>query len=143
MSLSQSRLPLRFLSLLLLYCNIFASNFLMISALSCRSDQIQALMLFKNEFVSNGCNRSDYLNGVLCDNATGAVTKLQLPSGCFTGTLKPNSSLFRFNHLRYLNLSHNNFTSSSLPSEFSNLNRLKEPYLLIYYSLHPSCLILI
>ncbi|RID69590.1 hypothetical protein BRARA_C01676 [Brassica rapa] len=97
----------------------------MMNALVCRPDQIQALMQFKNEFESNGCNRSEYLNGVRCDNATGAVTKLQLPSGCFTGILKPNSSLFGFNHLRYLNLSHNNFTSSSLPSEFSNLNKLE------------------
>ncbi|KAF2550633.1 hypothetical protein F2Q68_00033631 [Brassica cretica] len=77
-----------------------------------------------NEFESNGCNRSDYLNGVQCDNSTGAATKLQLPSGCFTGVLKPNSSLFGIKHLRYLNLSHNNFTSSSLPFEFSSLKRL-------------------
>ncbi|CAH8264556.1 unnamed protein product [Arabidopsis lyrata] len=110
----------------LLYCIVFASSFLMISALrTCRPDQIQVLMQFKNEFESDGCNRSDYLNGVQCDNATGAVTKLQLPSGCFTGPLKPNSSLFELHQLRYLNLSHNNFTSSSLPSEFSNLNRLE------------------
>ncbi|KAL0666996.1 hypothetical protein Bca4012_029700 [Brassica carinata] len=97
----------------------------MITALVCRPDQIQALVQFKNEFESNGCNRSDYLNGVQCDNSTGAVTKLQLPSGCFTGVLKPNSSLFGFKHLRYLNLSHNNFTSSSLPFEFSSLKRLE------------------
>ncbi|KAF8105233.1 hypothetical protein N665_0161s0032 [Sinapis alba] len=117
----QSRLGLRFLSLLL-----FTSSFLMIHALlTCRPDQIQALMKFKNEFESPGCNRSDYLNGVQCDNETGAVTKLQLPTGCFTGILKPNSSLFELHHLRYLNLSHNNFTSSSLPFEFSNLHRLE------------------
>uniref|UniRef100_A0A0D3B4L1 Leucine-rich repeat-containing N-terminal plant-type domain-containing protein n=1 Tax=Brassica oleracea var. oleracea TaxID=109376 RepID=A0A0D3B4L1_BRAOL len=119
--MSLSRLHSCFVSIFLL----FASHVLMMNALVCRPDQIQALMQFKNEFESNGCNRSDYLNGVRCDNATGAVTKLQLPSGCFTGILKPNSSLFGFNHLRYLNLSHNNFTSSSLPSEFSNLNRLE------------------
>ncbi|KAF3512535.1 hypothetical protein F2Q69_00001524 [Brassica cretica] len=116
----RSRLCLRFISLLL-----FTSSFLMIHALTCRPDQVQALMKFKNEFDSPGCNRSDYLNGVQCDDATGLVTKLQLPSGCFTGILRPNSSLFELRHLRYLNLSHNNFTSSSLPSEFSNLNRLE------------------
>ncbi|CAH2059673.1 unnamed protein product [Thlaspi arvense] len=81
--------------------------------------------LFFNEFESSGCNSSDYFHGVVCDNKTGAVTKLQLPSGCLTGALKPNSSLFGFNHLRYLDLSFNDFTSSSLPSEFSNLNRLE------------------
>ncbi|CAA7049459.1 unnamed protein product [Microthlaspi erraticum] len=116
-----SRLRLRFLSFL----SLFASSFLTINALVCPPDQIQALIQLKNEFKSDGCNRSDYLNGAQCDNTTGAVTKIQLPSGCVTGVLKPNSSLFGFHHLRYLNLSHNNFTSSSLPSEFSNLNKLE------------------
>ncbi|KAF8092575.1 hypothetical protein N665_0411s0034 [Sinapis alba] len=123
--MSQPCLHLRLISVLLLYCILFASNVLMITALVCRPDQIQALMQFRSEFESNGCNRSDYLNGVQCNNKTGEVTKLQLPSGCFTGILKTNSSLFGFKHLRYLNLSHNNLTSSSLPSEFNNLKRLE------------------
>ncbi|XP_020884724.1 receptor-like protein 12 [Arabidopsis lyrata subsp. lyrata] len=120
---SKSRLC--FSSLLLLHCIVFDSYFLVINALACRPDQIKALLEFKNEFESGGCTRIDYFNGVLCDNKTGAVTKLELPSGCFTGNLKPNSSLFELHKLRYLNLSHNNFISSSLPSEFSNLNRLE------------------
>uniref|UniRef100_A0A0D3C3U1 Disease resistance R13L4/SHOC-2-like LRR domain-containing protein n=1 Tax=Brassica oleracea var. oleracea TaxID=109376 RepID=A0A0D3C3U1_BRAOL len=39
---------------------------------------------------------------------SGAITRqarslsYQLPSGCLSGTLNPNSSLFRFHHLRYL-----------------------------------------
>ncbi|ESQ51898.1 hypothetical protein EUTSA_v10016323mg [Eutrema salsugineum] len=45
--------------------------------------------------------------------------------GCLTGILKANSSLFELHHRHYLNLSHNNFTSSSLPSGLSNLNRLQ------------------
>ncbi|KAF8045493.1 hypothetical protein N665_4801s0002 [Sinapis alba] len=113
---------LRFLSLFV----IFTSSFTLVVGFSgCHPDQIQALVQFKNEFDSSGCNQTDYFNGVLCDNMTGEVTKLQLPSGCLTGTLKPNSSLFELSHLRHLNLSHNNFTSSSLPSEFSNLSRLE------------------
>ena len=120
-TMSLSRLHLCFVSIFLL----FAVHVLMMNALVCRPDQIQALMQFKNEFESNGCNRSEYLNGVRCDNATGAVTKLQLPSGCFTGILKPNSSLFGFNHLRYLNLSYNKFTSSSLSSGFGSLNKFE------------------
>ncbi|KAF3507911.1 hypothetical protein F2Q69_00001526 [Brassica cretica] len=124
--MSQPRLHLFFVSILLpFWCIVFTSNFFMINALDCRPDQIQALMQFKNEFESNGCSRQYYLNGVRCDNTTGLVTKLQLPSGCFTGILKHNSSLFELHHLRYLNLSHNNFTSSSVPSRFSNLNRLE------------------
>ncbi|KAG7568539.1 Leucine-rich repeat [Arabidopsis thaliana x Arabidopsis arenosa] len=116
-----SSLLLRFLSILL----HLASSFLMINALGCRPDQIQALMHFKNEFDSRSCNQTDYFNGVRCDNTTGAVTKLQLPNGCLSGIIKPNSSLFGLHQLRHLNLSHNNFISSSLPSEFGVLNRLE------------------
>ncbi|CAG7874761.1 unnamed protein product [Brassica rapa] len=106
--------------------NVESHIFTLVVGLSgCHPDQIQALKQFKNEFDSRNCNQTDYLNGVQCDNATGAVTELQLPSGCLTGVLKPNSSLFHLRHLRHLNLSHNNFTSSSLPSEFSNLSRLE------------------
>ncbi|KAG7583378.1 Leucine-rich repeat [Arabidopsis suecica] len=43
----------------------------------------------------------------------------------FSGTLNPNSSLFELHHLTYLNLGFNNFTSSSLPYEFGNLNKLE------------------
>ncbi|CAF1821551.1 unnamed protein product [Brassica napus] len=65
---------------------VFASSILMINALvvgrpACRPDQIRALVQFKNEFESRGCNNSDYFHGVMCDNTTGAVTKLKLPSG--------------------------------------------------------------
>ncbi|XP_013696925.2 receptor like protein 27-like [Brassica napus] len=120
--MSGLHLLLRFISLFV----IFTSSFTLVVGLSgCHPDQIQALKQFKNEFDSRNCNQTDYLNGVQCDNATGAVTELQLPSGCLTGVLKPNSSLFHLRHLRHLNLSHNNFTSSSLPSEFSNLSRLE------------------
>ncbi|KAL1205735.1 Receptor like protein 27 [Cardamine amara subsp. amara] len=116
-----SCLRLRFLSMLLL----FASSLLMINALGCRPDQIQAVLKFKNEFDSRSCNQTDYYNGVWCHNTTGVVTELQLPSGCLSGILKPNSSLFELYHLRYLSLSHNNFTSSPVPSEFGNLNKLE------------------
>ncbi|KAF8045492.1 hypothetical protein N665_4801s0001 [Sinapis alba] len=128
-----SCLRLHFL-LVLLLSYVFASSILMINALvvrlpACRPDQIRALVQFKNEFESRGCNNSDYFHGVMCDNTTGAITKLKLPSGCLTGILKPNSSLFELHHLRHLDLSSNNFTSSSLPSGFSNLNRLEVLYL--------------
>ncbi|CAH2059677.1 unnamed protein product [Thlaspi arvense] len=104
---------------------ILFKSTLAVGLAGCHPHHIQALVQFKNEFDSSGCNQTDYFNGVRCDNTTGAVTELQVPSGCLTGTLKPNSSLFDLHHLRHLNLSHNNFTSSSLPSEFSNLNRLE------------------
>ncbi|XP_033147618.1 receptor like protein 27 [Brassica rapa] len=105
---------------------IFTPSFTLVAGLSgCGPHHIQALVQFKNEFDSSGCNQTDYFNGVMCDNITGEVTKLQLPSGCFTGVLKTNSSLFGFNHLRYLNLSYNKFTSSSLSSGFGSLNKLE------------------
>ncbi|KAG2327813.1 hypothetical protein Bca52824_010541 [Brassica carinata] len=125
-----SHLRLCLLSTLLL-CSFFESSFLTIDALlvtgfsACRPDQIEALLQFKEEFDSRGCNHNDYVNGVRCNNVTGVVKKLQLPSGCLRGTLNPNSSLFRLQHLRYLNLSHNDFTSSPLPSGFGNFNRLE------------------
>ncbi|CAN6825911.1 unnamed protein product, partial [Brassica oleracea] len=129
--MAMSCLRLHFLFVL---CCVFPSSILMINALvvgrpACRPDQIRALVQFKNEFESRGCNNSDYFHGVMCDNTTGAVTKLKLPSGCLTGILKPNSSLFELHHLRRLDLSGNNFTSSSLPSGFSNLSRLEVLYL--------------
>ncbi|XP_024003894.1 receptor like protein 42 isoform X3 [Eutrema salsugineum] len=129
MMTTMSCLRFHFLLVLLLCC-VFASSFLMINArvaglAACRPHQIQALLHFKNEFESGGCNRSEYFHGVQCDNATGAVTELQLPSGCFTGTLKPNSSLFELHHLRLLDLSDNNLGFSSIPSEFGNFNKLE------------------
>ena len=114
---------------------VFETNFLTIDALlvtgfsACRPDQIEALVQFKEEFDSRGCNHNDYVSGVWCNNVTGAVKKLHLPSGCLSGTLKANSSLFRLQHLRYLNLSNNDFTSSPLPSGFGNLNRLEVLFL--------------
>ncbi|KAL1205761.1 Receptor like protein 24 [Cardamine amara subsp. amara] len=112
-------------SILLLCCTGSASSiFSEESFVACHPRHVQALTQFKNEFDTRGCNQSDYSNGVWCDNSTGAVTKLELKA-CLNGPLKSNSSLFQFHELRYLVLFHNNFTSSSVPSEFGNLNKLE------------------
>ncbi|CAH2059686.1 unnamed protein product [Thlaspi arvense] len=130
MTMSESLMRLQFLSLILLYCVSPSSFFtfnthdVVVGLGPCRPRQIQAFEQFKNEFDTRGCKRSDYLNGVWCDNSTGAVTKLQLKA-CLSGTLKPNSSLFGFHQLRHLELSNNNFASSSLPSSLGDLNRLE------------------
>ncbi|KAL1220474.1 Receptor like protein 23 [Cardamine amara subsp. amara] len=125
--MSESHLRLYFVSLLLLCCFSPSSFFTLenpvVGLVACRPHQIRAFMQFKNEFDTRRCNHSDDFNGVWCDNSTGAVTKLQLRA-CLSGTLKPNSSLFGFHQLRYVDLSYNNFTSSSLPSQFGNLNKL-------------------
>ncbi|XP_009141457.2 LOW QUALITY PROTEIN: receptor like protein 23 [Brassica rapa] len=129
-TMSGSQLLLSFLSALLLLCRVSVSSIFIVEnpvvgLSACHPHHIQALTRFKNEFDSSVCNQTDYFNGIRCDNKTGEVTKLQLPSGCLSGTLNPNSSLFRFHHLRYLNLSYNNFTSSSFPSGLGNLNKLE------------------
>ncbi|KAJ4903476.1 receptor like protein 23 [Raphanus sativus] len=128
-TMSGSQLLLSFLSVLLL-CRVSMSSIFIVEdpvvgLSACHPRHIQALTKFKNEFDSIVCNQTDYFNGVRCDNKTGEVAKLQLPSGCLSGTLYPNSSLFTFHHLRYLKLSYNNFTSSSLPSGLGNLNKLE------------------
>ncbi|CAN7061576.1 unnamed protein product [Brassica rapa subsp. trilocularis] len=126
--MSESRLHLHFLSLILLCCvspsSFFDLNIDYSSYVACHPHQTKALTEFMNEFDSSYCNLNDPFNGVWCDNSTGAVTMLRLQS-CLSGTLKPNSSLFRLHHLRHLNLTQNNFISSSLHSEFGNLNRLE------------------
>uniref|UniRef100_M4DZ59 Disease resistance R13L4/SHOC-2-like LRR domain-containing protein n=1 Tax=Brassica campestris TaxID=3711 RepID=M4DZ59_BRACM len=126
--MSESRLHLNFLSLILLCCvspsSFFDLNIDYSSYVACHPHQTKALTEFMNEFDSSYCNLNDPFNGVWCDNSTGAVTMLRLQS-CLSGTLKPNSSLFRLHHLRHLNLTQNNFISSSLHSEFGNLNRLE------------------
>ncbi|CAN6834323.1 unnamed protein product, partial [Brassica oleracea] len=132
-TMSESRLRLHFL-LLILLCYIspstsfFSFKYDDSSYVACHPNQTQALTEFMNEFDSSHCNLSDPDNGVWCDKSTGAVTMLRLQT-CLSGTLKPNSSLFRLQHLRHLVLDQNNFISSSLPSEFGNLNRLEVLYL--------------
>ncbi|CAN6842916.1 unnamed protein product [Brassica oleracea] len=126
--MSESHMLLHFLSLILLCC-VFPSRSFDLhidnsSYVACGPHQSQALADFMNEFDSSQCNLTDPYNGVWCDNSTGVVTMLRLRD-CLSGTLMPNSSLFRLHHLRYLNLRHNNFISSSIPSEFGNLNRLE------------------
>uniref|UniRef100_M4CMU1 Disease resistance R13L4/SHOC-2-like LRR domain-containing protein n=1 Tax=Brassica campestris TaxID=3711 RepID=M4CMU1_BRACM len=95
-----------------------------VGVVACLPRQMEAFTQFTNEFDTRSCNHSDYSNGAWCDNSTGAVTKIQL-TGCLSGTLKPNSSLFGFHQLRHLDLSNNNFISSTFPSKFGNLNRLE------------------
>uniref|UniRef100_A0A0D3BSL4 Leucine-rich repeat-containing N-terminal plant-type domain-containing protein n=2 Tax=Brassica oleracea var. oleracea TaxID=109376 RepID=A0A0D3BSL4_BRAOL len=128
----ETLLRLHFLSLLLLSSCAFLSSSstidvddVVVGLVACLPRQIEAFTQFTNEFDTRSCNHSDYSNnGAWCDNSTGAVTKIHL-TGCLSGTLKPNSSLFGFQQLRHLVLSNNNFISSTLPSKFGNLNRLE------------------
>uniref|UniRef100_A0A6N2LET5 Leucine-rich repeat-containing N-terminal plant-type domain-containing protein n=1 Tax=Salix viminalis TaxID=40686 RepID=A0A6N2LET5_SALVM len=68
-----------------------------------------------------------FWDGVTCDFQTGLVTGLNLSSSMLHGTLHSNNSLFSLHHLRKLDLSDNNFTSSHISSrfgQFSNLTHL-------------------
>ncbi|KAL9829991.1 putative leucine-rich repeat domain superfamily [Arabidopsis thaliana] len=130
--MSELLFRLNFLLLLLLFCvspsSFFTFNNPVVGLGACGPHQIQAFTQFKNEFDTRACNHSDPWNGVWCDNSTGAVTMLRLRA-CLSGTLKSNSSLFQFHHLRYLFLSHNNFTLSSIPSKLGMLNKLEVLFL--------------
>ncbi|KAF2592018.1 hypothetical protein F2Q70_00042110 [Brassica cretica] len=99
-----------------------------------RSDQIEILLAFKNEFPILKCHSetsswtSKHVNsfdGVEFDNKTGVVTELDLRGACLSGSLSANSSLFRLHHIKYLDLSFNYFDSSSLLPEFGNLTKLE------------------
>ncbi|EOA32345.1 hypothetical protein CARUB_v10015612mg [Capsella rubella] len=122
--MSKSLMRLNILLMLLLLSCFFTFGDLIADLVACGPNQMQAFTQFKNEFDTHSCNHTGSFNGVWCDNSTGAVTKIRL-SACLSRTLKSNSSLFQFHHLRYLSLSHNNFNPSSLPYEFGNLNKLE------------------
>ncbi|KAF2557062.1 hypothetical protein F2Q68_00012867 [Brassica cretica] len=114
---------------------VFALSFLVTTLVSLpyrRLDQVESLLAFKNEFLLS-CNNSvtdswtrDAISfdGVLFDEDTGGVTELKLRGACLSGTLDANSSLFRLQEIKYLDLSFNDF-SSSLPAEFGRLTDLE------------------
>ncbi|KAF3457973.1 hypothetical protein FNV43_RR02635 [Rhamnella rubrinervis] len=63
-------------------------------------------------------------DGVTCNTKTGKVVALDLSNSWLQGPLCSNSSLFKLNGLRRINLSFNNFSFSTIPSEFGELSSL-------------------
>ncbi|WOG85889.1 hypothetical protein DCAR_0105082 [Daucus carota subsp. sativus] len=58
-------------------------------------------------------------DGVSCDDKTGGVIGLDLSCSQLEGAILPKSTLFQLSHLRFLNLSQNDFSlSSQFPPEF-------------------------
>ncbi|KAK3430456.1 hypothetical protein EUGRSUZ_E02040 [Eucalyptus grandis] len=64
-------------------------------------------------------------DGVECDEVTGRVIALDLSSNCLSGTMSPNTTLFRLVHVESLNLAFNSFNFSSIPYGFGNLSKLQ------------------
>jgi hypothetical protein len=60
-------------------------------------------------------------DGITCDTENGHVVGLNLSNSWLSGTLKSNSSLFNLRHLQKLNLALNDFSSSTIPSQFGQL----------------------
>ncbi|KAF3457457.1 hypothetical protein FNV43_RR02115 [Rhamnella rubrinervis] len=65
-------------------------------------------------------------DGVTCNTKTGKVVGLDLSNSWLQGPLCSNSSLFKLHGLRRINLSFNNFSFSTIPSEFGQLSRLTQ-----------------
>uniref|UniRef100_A0A2N9H2V4 Leucine-rich repeat-containing N-terminal plant-type domain-containing protein n=1 Tax=Fagus sylvatica TaxID=28930 RepID=A0A2N9H2V4_FAGSY len=111
----------------------------------CHDDESLALLQFKESFIIKKFASSDdpfaypkvnswtlegessdccSWDGVSCDEDTGHVIGLDLSSSCLYGSINSNSSLFRLVHLQSLNLAHNHFNYSQIPSQVGNLSRL-------------------
>ncbi|KAF3456974.1 hypothetical protein FNV43_RR01631 [Rhamnella rubrinervis] len=72
-------------------------------------------------------------SGVTCDMKTGQVVDLDLSYSWLQGPLRSNSSLFKLPELQKVNLAHNNFSFSKIPSEFGQFSRLTD--LILSYSM--------
>uniref|UniRef100_M4CTB0 Uncharacterized protein n=1 Tax=Brassica campestris TaxID=3711 RepID=M4CTB0_BRACM len=110
-----------------------------LSTFASSPDQSDIILEFKNEFkIQKSCefldpktkswaNKSDYCNwhGVMCDTKSDKVIGLDLSCSCLHGRLKPNSSLFRLQHLQSLNLAYNSFLDSTIPAKFNKLMGLE------------------
>jgi Leucine-rich repeat (LRR) protein len=127
---------------------------LLIGALSslqplCHEDERSALLQFKDSFIINKSvslypfaypKVASWINsdccswyGVECSKDTGHVIELDLSGSCLYGSINSNSSVFRLLQLQMLNLAHNDFNDSQIPSAVGNLSRLT--YLNLSYSM--------
>ncbi|KAL9861837.1 Receptor-like protein 11 [Arabidopsis thaliana] len=98
----------------------------------CRHDQRDGLLKFRDEFPifeskSSPWNKTTDCcswDGVTCDDKSGQVISLDLRSTLLNSSLKTNSSLFRLQYLRHLDLSGCNL-HGEIPSSLGNLSRLE------------------
>lgn len=125
-----------FLVFVLIFLNTSASSK---RQLLCRPEQRNALLEFKSEFTSScnfstsyprtesWANQSDccYWDGITCEATSGEVIELDLSCSCFQGQLSSESSLFKLQKLRVVNLAYNDFSSSVIPTQFGTLSELR------------------
>ncbi|XP_022551365.2 receptor-like protein 12 [Brassica napus] len=99
---------------------------------SCLHHQREALLEFRDEFPidefdPNPWNKSStdccLWKGITCDDRSGQVISLNLVGTFLNGSFKTNSSLFRLQYLRHLNLSYCDI-QGEIPSSLGNLSRL-------------------
>ncbi|CAN6937085.1 unnamed protein product [Brassica oleracea] len=98
----------------------------------CLPDQRDALLEFKDEFPIDESNPIAWNNtstdccfwkGITCNDRSGQVISLNLFDTFLNGSLKTNSSLFRLQYLRHLNLSYS-YLQGEIPSSIGNLSYL-------------------
>ncbi|KAK2980990.1 hypothetical protein RJ640_023316 [Escallonia rubra] len=119
----------------------------------CPSEQSHALLQFKQDFTidsfaSADCDYDEQYSqpktmswkmstdcctwdGVTCDRSTGYAIGLDLSCSQLQGIIHPNSTVFQLSHLQRLNLAHNDFSFSGVPSEvgrFAGLTHLNLSY---------------
>ncbi|XP_022744340.1 receptor-like protein 12 isoform X3 [Durio zibethinus] len=131
-----------FLFLLTLF-QFTAFSFSSVQPVLCHDDERLALMQFKESFIihEHASPASSYAypkvddwtfqgvdccswDGVECDQITGQVIGLDLSSSLLYGSINSSSSLFHLVHLQKLNLAHNDFNYSVIPSALGNLSML-------------------
>nr|KYP60248.1 putative LRR receptor-like serine/threonine-protein kinase At4g08850 family [Cajanus cajan] len=108
----------------------------------CHEHENSALLQFKERFVitksasydpfsyakisswnaSTDCCSWD---GIQCDDHTAHVISIDLRSSHIFGTIDANSTLFHLKHLQTLDLSHNHFNYSQIPSRIGELSQLR------------------
>ncbi|XP_021820307.1 receptor like protein 30-like [Prunus avium] len=132
------------LKLLLFHLVVAASSFSSLKQYSCHDEERAALLQFKQGFAidksasgncaypkvsswnpaEGGTSNCCAWTGVQCDKRTGHVISLDLSSSCLYGSINSSSSLFRLVHLQRLNLGHNNFNYSQIPTTLGNFPQL-------------------
>ncbi|KAL7126908.1 hypothetical protein ABFS83_14G218200 [Erythranthe nasuta] len=122
---------------LVIYCTISLSISTCYSITQCPEIEQQSLLRFKESLedpsnILSSWNLSAHVNccnwkGVVCDKITGHVHQLRIHSDYkFPGLGgKINPSLLNLNHLKYLDLSQNDFQGTTIPSFIGSLTSLE------------------